>query len=70
MQDFRSALRVFVHAPIAVAVVVASLALGIGANTAVFSFVDAIQFKALPFMDESGLEDVHEWQPSSAPAVP
>jgi predicted permease len=61
MQDFRSALRFFVHAPIAAVVVVASLGLGIGANTAVFSFVDAIQFKALPFKDESRLVDVHEW---------
>jgi putative ABC transport system permease protein len=43
------------------AVVVASLGLGIGANTAVFSFVDAIQFKALPFVDEARLVDVHEW---------
>src|SRR5262245_35550983 len=45
MQDFRSALRLFTRAPIATAVVVASLGLAIGANTAVFSFVDAIQFR-------------------------
>ena len=61
MQDFRSALRLFVRAPLATAVVVVSLGLGIGANTAVFSFVDAIQFKALPFVDEARLVDVHEW---------
>ena len=42
-------------------VIIASLALGIGANTAVFSFVDAVQFKPLPFQDEYRLVDVHEW---------
>jgi putative ABC transport system permease protein len=42
-------------------VIIASLALGIGANTAVFSFVDAVQFKLLPFPDEETLVDVHEW---------
>ena len=61
MQDFRSALRLFVRAPLAAAVVVVSLGLGIGANTAVFSSVDAIQFKALPFVDEGRLVNVHEW---------
>ena len=37
------------------------MALGIGANTTVCSFVDAVQFKAVPFKDEATLVDVHEW---------
>ena len=40
--------------------VVASLALGIAANTAVFSFVNAIQFKPLPVEDEATLVDLSE----------
>ena len=43
-----------------VAVIVSSLALGIGANTAVFSFVNAIQFKPLPVLDEDRLVDLSE----------
>jgi macrolide transport system ATP-binding/permease protein len=43
-----------------VAVAVLSLALGIGATTAVFSFVNAIQFRPLPFHDEDSLVDMHE----------
>jgi putative ABC transport system permease protein len=61
MSDLRYAIRIFFKSPVTTAVVVASLALGIGANTAVFSFVNAIQFRPLPFQDEAGLADVHEW---------
>jgi hypothetical protein len=43
------------------AVIIGSLTLGIGANTTVFSFVNAIQFKPLPFADEATLVDVSEW---------
>lgn len=61
MSDLRYAIRIFFRSPVATAVVVASLALGIGANTAVFSFVNAIQFRPLPFQDEASLVEVHEW---------
>jgi predicted permease len=61
MQDVLYALRMVRRSPLASAVVVFSLALGIGANTAVFSFVNAIQFKPLPFADEARLMDVSEW---------
>ena len=60
-QDSRYALRLARRTPLTVAVIVGSLALGIGANTAVFSFVNAIQFKALPVADEATLVDVSEW---------
>jgi putative ABC transport system permease protein len=43
-----------------VALAVLSLTLGIGANTAVFSFVNAIQFRPLPVADQSTLVDVSE----------
>lgn len=61
MEDLRYAFRAAVRRPLAALVIIASLALGIGANTAVFSFVDAVQFKPLPFEDEETLVDVHEW---------
>ena len=61
MDDLRYAFRSAFRTPVAALVIIASLALGIGANTAVFSFVDAVQFKPLPFHDERTLVDVHEW---------
>ena len=46
--DVRDALRVFVKSPAFSFVVVVTLALGIGANTAIFQLLDAVQLRALP----------------------
>jgi predicted permease len=46
--DVRGALRVFIKSPGFSLVVVATLALGIGANTAIFELLDAVRLRTLP----------------------
>jgi putative ABC transport system permease protein len=49
LSEFRLALRSFARTPGYAGVIVLTLALGIGANTAIFSFFNAILFRPLPF---------------------
>ena len=54
-QDIRYALRTLLKAPGFTFVAVFALAVGIGGNTAIFSLVDAIRAKALPYRDPEQL---------------
>lgn len=55
IQDIRFAIRVLVKGYGVTLIAVITLALGIGANTAIFSLVDAILFKPLPFSEPDRL---------------
>ena len=55
MRDLRFAIRSLAATPIVTGVVVMSLALGIGANTAIFSLVNALVLRALPVREPGGL---------------
>ncbi len=53
--DLRHAARTFRRSPLFTIVIVATLAIGIGATTAVFSVVDRLLFRALPYGDPDRL---------------
>ena len=54
-QDLRYALRTMLRHGMVTAMVAVTLALGIGANTAIYSFIDAILLRALPVPDPESL---------------
>ena len=58
LSDFRQALRVLIKAPAFSALVIAILAVGIGATSTIFSVVDAVLLKPLPFPEPSRLVTV------------
>ncbi len=60
MNHFRLAFRQLIKNPAFSAVAIATLALGIGANTAIFSIVNAVLLRPLPYPDADRIMVLHE----------
>lgn len=68
-QDARFALRTLKKSPGFAAIVIATLALGIGINTAMFSVANAVLWASLPFTQPERLVAVDEVEPQNQDAV-
>ena len=68
VRDLRYALRGLSRNPGFTAIAIATLALGIGANTAIFSVVHAVALQGLPYQDASRL--VRLWEKNDKLRIP
>ncbi|HKF54320.1 MAG TPA: permease prefix domain 1-containing protein, partial [Blastocatellia bacterium] len=68
LQDVRFAVRTLLKAPAFTLAAVIALALGIGANTGIFSLIHAVLLRPLPFPDADRLVTLWERRPESGEA--
>jgi len=63
--DFRFAVRTLAKSPSFALIAIVSLALGTGANTAIFSYVDAVLLRPLPVPDSVSIVEVDSTSPDT-----
>jgi predicted permease len=66
VQDVRFAFRLFARTPVLTVAVVSTLALGIGAASAIFSLVNAVVLRPLPYVESDRLVQLFETGPRLA----
>ncbi|MEW6128731.1 MAG: ABC transporter permease [Acidobacteriota bacterium] len=69
LQDIRYSLRGVKHNPLFAFIIIIILALGIGANTAIFSFVNGVLLKPLPFDEPEQLMVIGENNPEKGSSI-
>jgi len=63
LREFRQAFRALVKQPGFTAIAVVTIALGVGVNSAIFSVVDAVMLRPLPFRDADRVVMINEHTP-------
>src|SRR5262245_43421256 len=66
--DIRYGLRLFRKSPLFTLIAISTLALGIGANAAIFSVVDEVMIRALPYANPDRL--VVLWEDATFAGIP
>jgi len=64
LHDLRYALRLIRKTPIASVIAIVTVAIGVGANTAIFSIIHAVLLKPLPYADADRLVQISESWPT------